>query len=322
MKTKIDIFSGFLGAGKTFLIKKLINEGAYNENIAIIENEFGEVSIDSFILRDSNIKVKEINSGCICCEVTGDFKEAILEVINKYNPSRIIIEPSGVAKLTDIIKIFKESKLRDKVEIDNIITVIDPEKFDMYFKNFKDFYEDQILNTKKIVLSRTQNIKSNDLDNIITKIKRVNKRAVIISYDWQKIKGIDILDKIEFNSLNINEYKGIKPRLKTIETSKAKDVFESFAIYPSCNYSKLELISKFKFISSSRSFGDVIRAKGIIRLKDDTFGQFDFVKDEFEIRKINNSISSVISFIGVNLNKKEIEKLFLWGNKWRLNLKL
>lgn len=311
MKTKIDIFSGFLGAGKTFLIKKLINEGAYNENIAIIENEFGEVSIDALILRDSNIKVKEINSGCICCEVTGDFKEAILEVINKYNPSRIIIEPSGVAKLTDIIKIFKESKLRDKVEIDNIITVIDPEKFDMYFKNFKDFYEDQILNTKKIVLSRTQNIKSNDLDNIITKIKRVNKRAVIISYDWQKIKGIDILDKIEFNSLNINEYKGIKPRLKIIETSKAKDVFESFAIYPSCNYSKLELISKFKFISSSRSFGDVIRAKGVIRLKDDTFGQFDFVKDEFEIRKINNSISSVISFIGVNLNKKEIEKLFL-----------
>lgn len=311
MKTKIDIFSGFLGAGKTFLIKKLINEGAYNENIAIIENEFGEVSIDALILRDSNIKVKEINSGCICCEVTGDFKEAILEVINKYNPSRIIIEPSGVAKLTDIIKIFKESKLRDKVEIDNIITVIDPEKFDMYFKNFKDFYEDQILNTKKIVLSRTQNIKSNDLDNIITKIKRVNKRAEIISYDWQKIKGIDILDKIEFNSLNINEYKGIKPRLKIIETSKAKDVFESFAIYPSCNYSKLELISKFKFISSSRSFGDVIRAKGVIRLKDDTFGQFDFVKDEFEIRKINNSISSVISFIGVNLNKKEIEKLFL-----------
>lgn len=322
MKIKIDIFSGFLGAGKTFLIKKIINEGSYNENIAIIENEFGEVSIDALILRDSNIKVKEINSGCICCEVTGDFKEAILEVINKYNPSRIIIEPSGVAKLTDIIKIFKESKLRDKVEIDNIITVIDPEKFDMYFKNFKDFYEDQILNTKKIVLSRAQNIKSNDLDNIITKIKRVNKRAVIISDDWQKIKGIDILDKIEFNSLNINEYRGIKPRLKTIETSKAKDVFESFAIYPSCNYSKLELISKFKFISSSRSFGDVIRAKGVVRLKDDTFGQFDFVKDEFEIRKINNSISSVISFIGVNLNKKEIEKLFLWGNKWRLNLKL
>ena len=107
MKIKIDIFSGFLGAGKTFLIKKLIKEGAYNENIAIVENEFGEVSIDALILRDSNIKVTEINSGCICCEVTGDFKEAVLEVINKYNPSRIIIEPSGVARHTYIIKIIK-----------------------------------------------------------------------------------------------------------------------------------------------------------------------------------------------------------------------
>ncbi|MDV4149663.1 GTP-binding protein [Clostridium sp. AL.422] len=311
MKIKIDIFSGFLGAGKTFLIKKLINEGAYNENIAIIENEFGEVSIDALILRDSNIKVKEINSGCICCEVTGDFKEAILEVINKYNPSRLIVEPSGVAKLTDIIKIFKEPKLKEKIQIDNIITVIDPEKFDTYFKNFKDFYEDQILNTKKIVISRAQNLEKENLDNILMKIKKINKKAVIISEDWRKIKGINILYNEESNNININEYSGIKAKLRTIESTKAKDVFESFAIYPNDKFSKLELLSKFKFISTTSSFGDVIRAKGVVKLKDNSFGQFDFVKDEFEIRKINNSRSSVISFIGVNLNKKEIEKLFL-----------
>lgn len=310
MKIKIDIFSGFLGAGKTFLIKKLINEGAYNENIAIIENEFGEVSIDALILRDSNIKVKEINSGCICCEVTGDFKEAVLEVINRYNPSRVIIEPSGVAKLTDIIKIFKESKLKDKVEIDNIITVIDPEKFDIYFRNFKDFYEDQILNTKKIVLSRTQNLKKENLDNVLLRIRKINQRALIISEDWRKVKGIDILNNVDLNSININEYIGIKPRLRTIETSKAKDVFESFAIYPNYKFSKSELLSKFKFISNSRSFGDVIRAKGVVKLLDGSFGQFDFVKDEFEIREINNSRSSVISFIGVSLNRKELENLF------------
>lgn len=310
MKIKIDIFSGFLGAGKTFLIKKLINEGEYNENIAIIENEFGEVSIDALILRDSNIKVKEINSGCICCEVTGDFKEAVLEVINRYSPSRIIIEPSGVAKLTDIIKIFKEQKLKDKVEIDNIITVIDPEKFDIYFRNFKDFYKDQILNTKKIVLSRTQNLEKENLDNVLFKIKKINQRALIISEDWQKVKGVDILNNVDLNSANINEYRGIKPRLRTIETSKAKDVFESFAIYPNYKFSKSELLSKFKFISNSRSFGDVIRAKGVVKLQDGSFGQFDFVKDEFEIREINNSKSSVISFIGVSLNRKEIENLF------------
>ena len=311
MKVKIDIFSGFLGAGKTFLIKKLINEGAYNENIAIIENEFGEVSIDALILKDSNIKVKEINSGCICCEVTGDFKEAILEVINKYNVTKLIIEPSGVAKLTDIINVFKEQKLRDKVEIDNIITVIDPEKFDIYFRNFKDFYEDQILNTKKIILSRTQNLKRDYIEKMLLQIKDINERASIISDNWTNVKSSDILDNNEKAPVSIRGFKGTNPILKTIERTKAKDIFESFAIYPKFEFSKLELISKFKFISASKSFGDVIRAKGVVKLKNDSFGQFDFVKDEFEIRKINNIKSSVISFIGVNLNKKEIEKLFL-----------
>lgn len=310
MKIKIDIFSGFLGAGKTFLIKKLIKDRAYEEDIAIIENEFGEVSIDALILRESNIKIKEINSGCICCEVTGDFKEAVLEVIKNYKPSRIIVEPSGVAKLTDIIKIFKDPKLRNNVQLDNIITVIDPEKFELYSNNFKDFYEDQILNTKKIVLSRTQNLNKKKLDEILLKIRKINKRAVIINDDWEKVHGIDILSNKDFSSLNINEKKGLSPRLRTIEDNKAKEIFESFAIYPNRKISKSELISKFNFISSSRDFGDVLRAKGVVKLTDDNFGQFDFVKDEFQIRKINSSISSVISFIGVNLNKKELENLF------------
>ncbi|MGG7057417.1 CobW family GTP-binding protein [Clostridium nigeriense] len=310
MKIKIDIFSGFLGAGKTFLIKKLIKDGAYEENIAIIENEFGEVSIDALILKDSNIKIKEINSGCICCEVTGDFKEAVLEVIEKYNPTRLIVEPSGVAKLTDIVRIFKDIKLRDKTQIDNIITVIDPEKFDLYITNFKDFYEDQIINTKKILLSRTQNINKEKLDDILLKIRKINRRAIIISDDWRTLKGVDILSNLDFQSININESRILNPRLRTIEDNKAKEVFESFAIYPNRRISKSELVSKFNFISSSKEFGDVLRAKGVVKLTDGNFGQFDFVKDEFEIRKIDSSRSSVISFIGVNLNKKDLQNLF------------
>jgi G3E family GTPase len=310
MKIKIDIFSGFLGAGKTFLIKKLIKDGAYEENIAIIENEFGEVSIDALILRESNIRIKEINSGCICCEVTGDFKEAVLEVIENYNPTRIIVEPSGVAKLTDIVKVFKDEKLREKVQIDNIITVIDPEKFDLYRSNFKYFYEDQIINTKKILLSRTHSLNKEKLDDILFKIRKINKRAVIISDDWRTVKGIDILSNIDFQSNNINENIRLNPRLRAIEDNKAKDIFESFAIYPNRIISKEELVSKFNFISSSREFGDVLRAKGVVKLTDGNFGQFDFVKDEFEIRKIDSSRSSVISFIGVNLNKKDLQNLF------------
>ena len=312
MKIKIDIYSGFLGAGKTFLMKKLITEGAYEKNIAIIENEFGEVSIDAAILRQSSIEVKEINSGCICCQVTGDFKEAVLEVIGKYNPDRIIVEPSGVAKLTDIIKVFREGKLKEKSEVDNIITVIDPEKFDMYINNFKNFYEDQILNTKKIVLSRVQKLDYEKVQDVVSKIRKLNKRAVIISEDLRKIKGKEILNQNDYEILNLKSSNLFKPRLskKLEEFKKADEVFETFAIYPNSKISKLELISKFKFISSSKSYGDVLRAKGIIKLIDGSYGQFDFVKDEFDIREIKDNNSSVISFIGIKLNKEELKGLF------------
>lgn len=312
MKIKIDIYSGFLGAGKTYLMKKLITEGAYEKNIAIIENEFGEVSIDAAILRESNIEVREINSGCICCQVTGDFKEAVLEVIKKYSPERIIIEPSGVAKLTDIVKVFREGKLKEISEIDNIITVIDPEKFDMYINNFKDFYQDQILNTKKIVLSRVQKLDYKEVETVVSKIRKLNRRAVIISEDWRKIKGRDILNQKDYENLSLKGNNTFKARLnkKVEEYKKADEIFETFAIYPNSEMSKSELVSKFKFISSSKNYGDILRAKGIIKLIDGSYGQFDFVKDEFEIREIKDNKNSVISFIGIKLNKDELKGLF------------
>ena len=177
---KVDIFSGFLGAGKTYLIKKLIENNIYNESVAIIENEFGEVSIDALVLKDTNIKIKEINSGCICCEVTGDFKEAVLEVINNYHVERIIIEPSGVAKLSDILKVFKEKELKNAVKVDNVITVIDPNKFDLYINNFKDFYKDQIVNAKNIVISRSEKAKEELLLDVKGKIRKINSSIKII----------------------------------------------------------------------------------------------------------------------------------------------
>jgi G3E family GTPase len=312
MKIKVDIYSGFLGAGKTFLMKKLISDGVYEENLAIIENEFGEVSIDGEILRESNIEVKEINSGCICCEVTGDFKEGIFEVINKYSPSRILIEPSGVAKLTDILNVFKEKALEEKVKVDNIITVIDPEKFDSYIENFKSFYENQIRNTKKIVLSRTQNIENKKLEKVVSKIKKLNSRATIITKPWNELEGEDILENNDIKGFIIKESKIRTGTLnKNSEVNKkANEIFETIAIYPKSKLSKNELISKFNFISKSKTFGDILRAKGIVKLIDGTSGQFDFVKDEFVIREINGSDNNVISIIGVELNKEELGKLF------------
>ena len=139
MKVQVDIFSGFLGAGKTMLIKKLLSEKVYDSNTVIIENEFGEVGIDGDILKESNIEIKEINSGCICCQVSGNFGEAVLEVIGKYNPNNIIIEPSGVAKLSEILNILQEKKFQHELEIRNIFTLIDIRNYDMYLKNFKEF---------------------------------------------------------------------------------------------------------------------------------------------------------------------------------------
>ena len=312
MKSKIDIFSGFLGAGKTYLMKKLIEEGAYEEKIAIIENEFGEVSIDAEILKGTNIDIKEINSGCICCQVTGDFKEAILEVIHNYNPSRIIIEPSGVAKLTDIIKIFNEKEIKSRTEIHNVITVIDPEKYDRYIENFKEFYLDQIKNARKIVISRTQKIPRTKVLEVKGKLEKLNKKATVIYGDFETLNGNFILNYDENKKIEINEVKGIRASFSKKENSnkKAKEVFESFAIYPTLKLSKEELKSKFDFISKSQSYGDIIRAKGIVKLQDGTIGQFDFVKEEFVIREIDDKGKNVISFIGVNLKKEELKGFF------------
>ena len=305
---KVDIFSGFLGAGKTYLIKKLIENNIYNESVAIIENEFGEVSIDALVLKDTNIKIKEINSGCICCEVTGDFKEAVLEVINNYHVERIIIEPSGVAKLSDILKVFKEKELKNAVKVDNVITVIDPNKFDLYINNFKDFYKDQIVNAKNIVISRSEKAKEELLLDVKGKIRKINSSIKIIEGNLDS-NLVEVVNK-EKAVLKINENKNVKGKLGTVITSKAKDLFETFVIYPNNILSKSELNSKFKFISSSNIFGEVLRAKGVVKLNDGSFGQFDFVKDEFEIRKIKSNEKSVISFIGTNLNKKDLEKFF------------
>jgi len=311
MKVKVDIYSGFLGAGKTYLIKKLIKDSVYDKDIAIIENEFGEVSIDGAILRDSNIEVKEINSGCICCQVTGDFKEGILEVLEKFNPSKIIIEPSGVAKLTDIIDILKEKDMSQKLKVDNIITVVDPTKFYSYKENFKYFYEDQIKNANKIVLSRTQKIDSKLCNEIKSEIQKMNPKGKVIIKPWDQLSNSEIIDNNKEDSIIKKGLKGsLSLRKENQEKKLAGEIFETYAIYPKNKVSKNELISKFKFISSTNTYGDVLRAKGIINFNDGSHGQFDFVKDEFVLRDIKTSTNNVISIIGVDLNKNELQNLF------------
>ncbi|MGL5084890.1 MAG: CobW family GTP-binding protein, partial [Clostridium sp.] len=284
------------------------------EKIAIVENEFGEVSIDGDILRETNVEVREINSGCICCQVTGDFKDALLEVISEYSPSRLLIEPSGVAKLSDIKNIFLEKDLVDITELDNVITVIDPKKIDSYLTNFKSFYKDQVVSADKIIFSRCQLINESELTEAKNKICKLNRRALIISKPWDNLNGKDVTSKYvstsPFFNIKTSLNKSKISQLKEPNTQSASDTFSSIPIYVNNNFSKEELINKFEFLSSSSSFGNIIRAKGIVRLFDGNKHQFDFVPNEFNIRKLNYNPDNVIIIIGTDLKENELKNFF------------
>ena len=196
--TKIDIISGFLGAGKTTLIKKLIKEALGGEKVVLIENEFGEIGIDGGFLKEAGIEITEMNSGCICCTLVGDFGAALRDVITKYEPDRIIIEPSGVGKLSDVIKAVADVKKDfDSVELNSFIAVVDAGKTTMYMKNFGEFFNDQIENANTIVLSRTGKTSESKLEKAVDAIKDHNNKAIIITTDWDSLTGVQILETME-----------------------------------------------------------------------------------------------------------------------------
>ena len=194
--TKIDIFSGFLGAGKTTLIKKLIKEAYAGEKVVLIENEFGEIGIDGGFLADAGIEITEMNSGCICCSLVGDFSKALVKVVDEYAPERIIIEPSGVGKLSDVIRAVEAAELSD-AKINSFTAVADVNKCKMYMKNFGEFYNDQISSASAIVLSHTQTAKEHKIEECVALLREKNPDAVIVTTAWDSLSGKDILAAIE-----------------------------------------------------------------------------------------------------------------------------
>ena len=194
--TKIDIFSGFLGAGKTTLIKKLIKEAYVGEKLVLIENEFGEIGIDGGFLQDAGIEITEMNSGCICCSLVGDFSKALTKVLEEFTPDRVIIEPSGVGKLSDVIKAVRSVET-DSAKLNCFTTVADVNKCKMYMKNFGEFYNDQIANASCIVLSHTDIAKTDKVDTAVELIRQHNESATIVTTPWDKLDGKDILAAME-----------------------------------------------------------------------------------------------------------------------------
>ena len=203
--TKIEIISGFLGAGKTTLIKKMLKEVFPGEKIVLIENEFGEIGIDGGFLKDAGVQITEMNSGCICCSPVGDFGTALKQVIETYAPDRILIEPSGVGKLSDVTKAVMGVAAHEQVELNSSVTVVDGQKCKMYMKNFGEFFNNQVENAGTIVISRTQKMSEDKLDACVAMLREKNPKAAIITTPWDELKGEQILAAMEHQDLIMKE---------------------------------------------------------------------------------------------------------------------
>ena len=385
---KIDIISGFLGAGKTTLIKKLVADAFQGEKLVIIENEFGEIGIDGGFLKESGIQITEMNSGCICCSLVGDFGNALKDVLEKYSPDRVIIEPSGVGKLSDVIKAVKN--IGDDVKINSTATVVDASKCKMYMKNYGEFYNNQIESAGTIILSRTQNVSEEKLAKVLTMIKEKNDEASVITTPWDQIDGKKILDAMEkVNTLEkelLEEHHhhdgecgcghehhhdhdeecgcghehhhdhdeecgcGHEHHHDHDEECgcghehhhnhdgecgcghehhhhdhdgecgcghhhehghhHADDVFTSWGVETAHKFTEEELKDIVSKLANDKSFGDVLRAKGIVASDEGEWFHFDLVPEETELRRGAADYTGRICVIGSNLNEDAIKELF------------
>ena len=344
---KIDIFSGFLGAGKTTLIKKLIKEGYNGEKLVLIENEFGDIGIDGAFMQDAGITVNEINSGCICCSLVGDFSKALAEVVTTYAPERIIIEPSGVGKLSDVIKAVEDAKLEGAV-INSATVVVDASKCKLYMKNFGEFFNNQVENAKCIVLSHTKGIKEEKLHKAIELIREKNAHAEIVTTDWDLLPGKEIIKAMENTDSLVEELERLvrEFNLHELEHERgeecscgcgghhhhdhehhhehgeechchdhehhhhADEIFENWGVTTAKKFSKEELAAILMDIENEHEFGTVLRAKGVVEGENGAWIHFDYVPGEPDIREGSATVTGRLCVIGADLNKKALAELF------------
>ncbi|EIF6175004.1 GTP-binding protein [Clostridium perfringens] len=305
---KVDIISGFLGAGKTTLIKKLLDTLVKDEKVAIVENEYGEVGIDGDLLKDRRIEVKEINSGCICCTIKGDFKQNILDIISNYRPDRIIIEPSGVANFSQVLESIKEAHI-EGLRINMKITMVDAQNVHMYMKNFGDFYRSQLVNANTIILTRVEKLSDKEITHVCNEIKTINNKANIITTELSKLSPERIIQvsekKVESLIENINK----KPKRIGLRRVSAPEFFENWGVETPKIFEYSELVKILNEFQNNKH-GEVLRAKGIIKSKDNKWFKFDFVPNDISIVNYKSDYTGRVCVIGRNLNKDSIDKLF------------
>lgn len=369
--TKIDIISGFLGAGKTTFIKKLLEEAIAGEQVVLIENEFGEIGIDGGFLKDSGIEIREMNSGCICCSLVGDFGTSLAEVLTQYKPERIIIEPSGVGKLSDVMKAVIDVSADMDVELNSAVTIVDAAKCKMYMKNFGEFFNNQIENAGTIVLSRTDITDASKIQKDVDMIREKNAIAVIITTPLDQLGGSQLLEIIEKKDTMLDDllaevresrldhdhdhgeeshdhhhhdhdgeccghhdhdhgeechdhhhhdhgeechdhhHDGCGHDHHDHHHHHADEVFTSWGMETIVPVTREQLEDVLKRLSSTREFGNVLRAKGMLPTENPgEWLYFDLVPEQYEIRQGRPDYTGKVCVIGASLKEEELNSVF------------
>ena len=363
--TKIDIFSGFLGAGKTTLIKKLLKEALDASKVVLIENEFGEIGIDGGFLKEAGVEIKEMNSGCICCSLVGDFGSSLAEVLEKYHPERILIEPSGVGKLSDVMKAVQKVDTDVEVTLNSAVAVVDANKCKMYAKNFGEFFLNQIEHAGTIILSRTADISESKLNAALEIIREHNSKATVITTPWEQLDGKQILETIE-NAKDLeselmaevaamhdehehhhdhdhdehehhhdhehhdHEHHGHDHHHDDEHEHHhdhddectcgchdhdhghhhADDVFTSWGFETPKTYTKEQLEEILEKLDDAKTYGSILRAKGMVASDSGKWLDFDYVPGESNVREGAPEVTGKICVIGAELNEENLETLF------------
>ena len=343
--TKIDIISGFLGAGKTTFIKKLLEEAISGEQVVLIENEFGEIGIDGGFLKNSGIEIREMNSGCICCSLVGDFGKSLAEVLTKYKPDRVIIEPSGVGKLSDVMKAVRDVAAEIEVTLNSAVTIVDVAKCRMYMKNFGEFFNNQIENAGTVVLSRTDIAAVDKVNQAVELIREKNPAAVIVTTPCSQLSGAQLLEIIEKPDTMAEDL------MKEVEEHRrhhhdhehgeecgcghdhdhhhdhehgeacscghdhghhhADEVFTSWGLENVGAMKREELDRILDELAYGDQYGEVLRAKGMVPgEKEGSWLYFDLVPEQYEIRDGAPEYTGKVCVIGAKLKENELKKAF------------
>lgn len=335
--TKIDIISGFLGAGKTTLIQKLLREAFKGEQVVLIENEFGEIGIDSGFLREAGVEIREMNSGCICCSLVGDFGASLKEVIETYHPDRILIEPSGVGKLSDVKRAVENVKTDADVVLNSATTVVDVKKCKMYLKNFGEFYKNQVESAGAIILSRTDIADEDKVEQAVARIRALNPDAPIITTPEGQIDGAKLFEIMEKHAPSLEEELMEEARCDVCgghhgpgeehhhhdhdehdhehhhhdhHHHHADEVFGSWGMETVKKYNARDLKVRLDALGDADTYGMVLRAKGMVEGDKGTWIYFDMVPGEVELREGQPDYTGRICVIGSRLKESALKDLF------------